>query len=136
MGGCSSSPSKFDRNHPRQKAVTDAIVKMIVKDVQPAYTVEREGFHELVSLLEPRYTMVSRKHLQQTLLPSYYSKVEETIQQALDQVSTLASLSTYGQAGACIPTWALHATSSQQCGRLHQCFSHAVSYRAVTLQRT
>ena len=32
--------------------------------------------------------MVSRKHLQQTLLPSYYSKVEEAIQQALGQVST------------------------------------------------
>ena len=82
------SSSKFERNHPRQKAITDAIAKMIVKDIQPAYTVERQGFRELVALLEPRYTMVSRQCLQNTLLPSYYSKVEEAIQQALERIGT------------------------------------------------
>ena len=44
MAACSSAPSKVDRNRAQQKAVTDAIVKMIVKDLQLAYTVEREGF--------------------------------------------------------------------------------------------
>ena len=43
--------SKFERNHPRQKAITDAIAKMIIKDIQPVYTVERQSFHELLALL-------------------------------------------------------------------------------------
>ena len=50
---------------------------MIVKDMQPAYMVEREGFCELMNVLEPRYTVVSRKHLQHSLLPGYHSKVAD-----------------------------------------------------------
>ena len=80
--------TKFERNHPRQKAVTDAIVKMIVKDIQPVYTVERKGFRELLAMLEPRYTMVSRQCLQQSLLPSYFTKVEEAIGHALEGIGT------------------------------------------------
>ena len=79
---------KFDRNDPRQKAVTDALIKMIVKDLQPVYIVEREGFRDFVNALEPRYTIVSRKHLQQTLLPSCHVKVEEAIKRALMEVDT------------------------------------------------
>ena len=67
-GTCSGfySQRKFDKNDPRQKAITDALIKLIVKDLQPVYMVEREGFREFLNVLEPRYTLVSRKHLQQT----------------------------------------------------------------------
>ena len=79
---------KFDKNDPRQKAITDALIKMIVKDLQPVYIVEREGFRDFVNVLEPRYTIVSRKHLQQTLLPSCHVKVEEAIRSALMEIDT------------------------------------------------
>jgi len=79
---------KFDKNHPRQKAITDAVVKMIVKDIQPAYIVEREGFRELLNILEPRYTVASRKHIQQSMLPSYCSKITETIKCELTRIDT------------------------------------------------
>ena len=59
---------------------------MIIKDLQPAYAVEREGFQELIALLEPRYVMVSRKHIQQKLLPSYSSIVEDKIKNVLQTV--------------------------------------------------
>ena len=73
------SQRKFDKNDPRQKAITDTLIKMIVKDMQQVYIVEREGFRHLLSVLEPRYTIVSRKHLQHSLLPSYHGRVEEAI---------------------------------------------------------
>ena len=79
---------KFDKNDPRQKAITDAVIKMIIRDVQPAYIVEREGFRELLNVLEPWYTVVSRKHIQQSLLPSYHSKVAEAIKNTLSNVDT------------------------------------------------
>ena len=36
-GTCSGfhSQRKFDKNDPRQTAITDALIKMIVKDLQP-----------------------------------------------------------------------------------------------------
>ena len=61
---------------------------MIVKDMQPVYIVEREGFCDLLNVLEPRYTIVSRKHLQLTLLPTYHTKVEESIKDALSCIDT------------------------------------------------
>ena len=88
--GCRSITShrKFDKNNPQQKAITHCIAQMIVKDLQPAYIIERDGFRDLLELLKPRYVMISRKHLQQTLLPSYQSKAEDMIKQMLETIST------------------------------------------------
>ena len=47
-----------------------------------------QGFHDFINALEPRYTIVSRKHLQQTLLPNCHIKVEEAIKSALMEIDT------------------------------------------------
>ena len=47
------SSKRYEKSHTRQNAITEGIVKMIIKDLQPAYAVEREGFQELIALLEP-----------------------------------------------------------------------------------
>lgn len=84
----SSTGGKYQSSHTTQKAITDAILKMVVKDVQSAQIVENEGFKALISLLEPMYTMVSRKHLQTVLLPANFKKVEEVIKNFLSTTST------------------------------------------------
>ena len=84
----SSTRDKYQSSHPTQKAITDAILKMVVKDVQPVQIVEHEGFKALISLLEPRYNMVSRKHLQTVLLPASFKKVQEAIKKLLSTTST------------------------------------------------
>ena len=61
---------------------------MVVKDLQPVYIVEREGFCDFVNVPEPQYTTVSRKHLQQILLPSCHIKVEEATKSALMEIDT------------------------------------------------
>ena len=43
------------------KAITNAIGKMVAIDLQPYSVVENEGFRELMRVLEPRYSIVSRK---------------------------------------------------------------------------
>ena len=45
---------KFHQYKPRLKAITNAMIKMMIKDVQPAYTVEREGFREYLNVLVPQ----------------------------------------------------------------------------------
>ena len=46
------SSKRYEKSHPRQNAITEGIVKMIIKDLQPAYAVERKEFQELIALLE------------------------------------------------------------------------------------
>ncbi|XP_063065625.1 zinc finger BED domain-containing protein 4 [Engraulis encrasicolus] len=74
---------KFDRGDPRQTLVSEAIAKMIVRDLQPVQIVENEGFRELLKLLEPRYTPEPCHYIQQQLLPAYAYQVQLATKQAL-----------------------------------------------------
>ena len=63
---------------------------MVVEDVIPASMVEKPGFKKLMSLVEPKYTMVSRQHLQYTLLPKKAQSLQESIKQKLVNVPSCA----------------------------------------------
>ena len=52
-----------------QKKMADSVAGMVVYDLQPASIVEKKGFRYLMHVMNPSYTMVSRKALQYTLLP-------------------------------------------------------------------
>src|ERR1043165_5893813 len=52
---------QFDRNHPRQVAITRKIGEMIASDVLPFNVVNGEGFIRLLNELEPRYIMLNGK---------------------------------------------------------------------------
>lgn len=78
-----SGMNKFDYSDPRQSLISEAIAKMIIRDLQPAQIVEYEGFRELLLLLEPRYTPVPCPYIQQQLLPAYVSQVQLAAKQAL-----------------------------------------------------
>ncbi|MBN3323613.1 DSLE protein, partial [Atractosteus spatula] len=82
-GGGGGGVAKFERGDPRQAIISEAIAKMIIRDLQPVRIVESEGFRELLRLLEPRYTPESRKYVQQQLLPGYAYQVQLASKQAL-----------------------------------------------------
>uniref|UniRef100_UPI0035900C95 zinc finger BED domain-containing protein 4-like isoform X2 n=1 Tax=Myxine glutinosa TaxID=7769 RepID=UPI0035900C95 len=85
----SSSPmSKFSQSDPRQKIISEAIAKMIIKDLQSAKIVEKEGFCDLLALLEPHYIMASSKYIQQHLLIQYVSRVQNATRRALRAVES------------------------------------------------
>ncbi len=50
-------------SHPvsRKQRLDEALVDMIVKDGQPSSMVEDEGFRNFVKILDPSYTIPSRK---------------------------------------------------------------------------
>ncbi|TRY96253.1 hypothetical protein DNTS_033469 [Danionella cerebrum] len=75
--------NKFDFTDPRQALISEAITKMIIRDLQPPQIVEYEGFRELLQLLEPRYTLVPYPYMQQQLLPTYVSQMQLATKQAL-----------------------------------------------------
>nr|XP_023675014.1 zinc finger BED domain-containing protein 4-like isoform X1 [Paramormyrops kingsleyae] len=75
--------AKFDRNDPRQLLITEAIAKMIIRDLQAVQIVENEGFRELLQLLEPRYTPETCLYIQKQLLPGYSYQVQLATKQSL-----------------------------------------------------
>ena len=45
----------------RAKDITNSILQFIVKDLRPFSVVENQGFKNMISVLEPRYTIPSRQ---------------------------------------------------------------------------
>ena len=79
----------FARNIPLQKdsvkakAITRAIGTMVAVDLRPYSVVENEGFIHLLRVLEPRYSMISRKELTKTVVPEIYSELKAKVKQSL-----------------------------------------------------
>lgn len=73
-----------------QVLISEAIAKMIVRDLQPVSIVENIGFRELLQLLEPRYTLERQHCIQSQLLPAYAYQAQLAIRQALTSAHTLS----------------------------------------------
>ena len=54
--------------------------------MQPYYTVERPGFKNLVSKLNPCYKLPSRKYFSQQEIPRLYNTVKESIMAMLGEI--------------------------------------------------
>ncbi|KAL2104136.1 hypothetical protein ACEWY4_001004 [Coilia grayii] len=95
--------AKFDRNDPRQALISEAIAKMIVRDLQAVQMVENEGFRELLHLLEPRYTPEPSHYIQQQLLPAYAYQVQLATKQSLTGAESCSvTLDLLRGGGACV----------------------------------
>lgn len=69
----------FSSDHPRAKQIDDGIGVMIAVDEQPFYVVEKQGFRWLVEILEPRYTLRSRKYYADTVIPLLHKRLEKCV---------------------------------------------------------
>ena len=56
-----------------------AVAYFLTKDMQPVYTVEKSDFKLLVSKLNPRSNLPSRKHFTEVEIPKLYVEVRETV---------------------------------------------------------
>lgn len=70
---------KFASDDPRSKEITKKIAEMICTDDQPFSVVDDVGFRRLISHLEPRYPMVTRQHLSNTIIPEMYDKLTQQV---------------------------------------------------------
>ncbi|KAI7789629.1 putative zinc finger BED domain-containing protein 1-like [Triplophysa rosa] len=64
----------------RQSKLDEALVRMIACDFQPFSIVEDKGFKEYSHLLDPSYSLPSRKTLSKTVMPRLYDKLREDFQ--------------------------------------------------------
>ena len=80
---------RYSSSDPRQKKITDALVSFIATDLLPLSLVESSSFRNLVGLLDPKYSVPSRKHFSQTLLTNKVSDVERRLKTQLQQAQSV-----------------------------------------------
>jgi hypothetical protein len=51
----------YANTHPRQKAITDGLVKMIADSMLPFQFAESKGFKQFMAIVEPKYNVPSRR---------------------------------------------------------------------------
>ena len=76
----------WDVNHPKAQRVHQRIGEMIAIDSQPFSIVEDDGFVQLLNILEPRYSVPSRRYITETILPRIKESVESNVRAELADV--------------------------------------------------
>ena len=76
----------YSADSPKAQKINKAVVYYLAKDMQPYYTVERPGFKNLVSKLNPCYKLPSRKYFSQQETPRLYNTVKESIMAKLGKI--------------------------------------------------
>jgi len=85
-----SLPStKFAADNPKQKQMTEKLIEMIWKDLQPFSIVQDAGFRGLLNAAEPRYLIPTRKTLSKKV-PELYKKVLERVKLDVKNADGLA----------------------------------------------
>uniref|UniRef100_A0A1X7SLC3 HAT C-terminal dimerisation domain-containing protein n=1 Tax=Amphimedon queenslandica TaxID=400682 RepID=A0A1X7SLC3_AMPQE len=74
------------------KKASVAIMGMIVQDLIPPHVIEKNGFCNLIHLLDPKYTIVSRQHLQYKLIPEKVESDRRNIIQQLNRITFSVAL--------------------------------------------
>ena len=78
--GCFEKDRKYGKGSREHKSLTEAVTRCIVTDMFPISIVDNDGFHELVSKLNPRYDMPHKDHFSKLAIPSLYEITKEDIQ--------------------------------------------------------
>lgn len=76
--------SKYPLDSPHNVKLTEPLLKMICLDCEPFRIVERTGFVEFITLLEPRFAIPTRHTLTNKYLDSVYSATCSKVQQDLN----------------------------------------------------
>ena len=75
----------WDINDSRAKRIHSKVGEMIAIDCQPVSIVDHEGFKSLVSTLEPKYQLPSRKYFSETVISSIATKIRASIASPLQK---------------------------------------------------
>ena len=67
------------------KAITESVTRFMAKEMIPISTVEKPGFLSMVTKLDPRYEVASRKYFSKTMLPSLYAETCERVTKELQE---------------------------------------------------
>lgn len=112
---------KYIRSHRHQKAITNAIVDMVIKNIIPAHIVEKEGFQDLFGVLDPNYTI---QCIQYTLVPEKAHKLKSFKLQLTDVPSCSVTLDIWSSRRICMAIMVSQLILFPRIGKCsHFCFA-------------
>ena len=99
-----SRSAKYLSDSAQAKELNRAVTYYIAKDSVPISTVEKPGFKHMVSKLNPRYQLPSRRHFSDFEIPRLYSHVKDNIVAAsLKDATFFAATTDFWTSGTCHP---------------------------------
>ena len=84
------STVKYPNKSLKKKMIDKKVALFVAKDLRPPAIVEGEGFKELISELDPRYVLPSRRKLVRDDLPALQNKVREGLHRQLENTHSLS----------------------------------------------
>ncbi|ROL46082.1 Zinc finger BED domain-containing protein 4 [Anabarilius grahami] len=82
--------AKLPPNSEKAKRITRSVAGFIAKDLRPYSVVENQGFRTMLQVLEPRYTLPSRRYFSETAVPALYSECKDHILESLSNTDRVA----------------------------------------------
>ncbi|XP_036336097.1 zinc finger BED domain-containing protein 1-like [Rhagoletis pomonella] len=77
----------YEDNNPRKNLIDNAVISMIVTDMQPTRVVDDVGFRNLLGVLEPRYKLPSRTTFQNVLLVEMFDNAVKSLKTMLNNIN-------------------------------------------------
>lgn len=87
--------AKYHAKSQKAIQITNSIATFIAKDLRPYSIVESQEFMALIKTLDPRYTVLSRKHFSDQIIPTMYNRVKNDFQRSLMQAEQVKLSFTY-----------------------------------------
>ncbi|XP_048017725.1 E3 SUMO-protein ligase ZBED1-like [Megalobrama amblycephala] len=82
--------AKLPFGSPRAQSITKSIAEFICKDLRPYSVVENDGFCRMLTTLEPRYEIPSRRHFTDKVIPALYADTRAKVEGALRSAKRVA----------------------------------------------
>ena len=116
LGSIITSSTLYSSNSPQAKDLNRAVAYHIAKDAMPLSTVDKPGFRFMISKLNPRYHLPSRKHFSDYERPRMYTDVRDNrVVPMLRQASFFAATTDMWTSGCndAYITFTVHFISSE-----------------------
>lgn len=81
----------YERNGKKWQELTDTVTRCLCKDMLPIYTVEKEGFGNMLKKFDSRYELPSRKYFFETAIPALYNREREKVVNELSNLKYFAA---------------------------------------------
>ena len=78
--------SQYKPNSFKKKQLDQALIEMIVTDLNPLSVVEKPGFVNFIQQIDPKYKLPSRRVVSESLIPKYYNGKLKELQSSLEDV--------------------------------------------------
>lgn len=86
-----SSKSSYHANHPRQVELSQAVVVNLIIDLGlPLSLVERESFRSFMNLVDPKFSITSRRTLSRSTIPRLYNNMNKELKKFCDEIEFIS----------------------------------------------